>query len=242
MKPIELLPAVDVIAGRAVQLVQGVATTKQDFGDPVELALQWQRQGAQWLHVVDLDAAFGQGENSAVIERLVASVDIRVELSGGIRDDDAVQRSLAAGATRLNLGTAAIENPAWTAQLLARYPEQIAIGLDVRGELLASRGWTKSAGPWREAVRRLSAAGCRRFVVTDVQADGTLTGPNLELLHQVGETTSAAIVASGGVSSLADIAALRQLDRIEGVIIGTALYTNSFTLTDALEISGGPHD
>ncbi|PIE21264.1 MAG: bifunctional 1-(5-phosphoribosyl)-5-((5-phosphoribosylamino)methylideneamino)imidazole-4-carboxamide isomerase/phosphoribosylanthranilate isomerase PriA [Arachnia propionica] len=239
MKPIQLLPAVDVIAGRAVQLVQGVAETKQDFGDPIELALQWQQQGATWLHVVDLDAAFGRGNNVEVIKRLVDAVGISVEVSGGIRDEVAAERALAAGATRLNLGTAAIENPLWTAQLLARYPEQIAIGLDVRGEVLASRGWTMSAGPWREAVQRLSEAGCRRFVVTDVQADGTLTGPNLQLLQQVGQATSAAIVASGGVSSLADIAALRELDRIEGVIIGTALYTNSFTLTDALKIAGG---
>lgn len=236
-----LLPAVDVQDGQAVQLVQGVAGSEKVFGDPTAAALRWQESGAEWIHLVDLDAAFGRGSNSELIHSLVGQLDIKVELSGGIRDDASLERALATGATRVNIGTAALEDPQWCEQVIANHGDRIAIGLDVRGEHLAARGWTAEGGLWTETLARLDVAGCSRFVVTDVSSDGMLTGPNLELLGAVCARTSAKVVASGGISSLADIRQLHGLVSlgIEGAIIGTALYLGNFTLQDALLVASG---
>ena len=239
MSYLELLPAVDVKDGRAVRLVQGELSAETAYGNPLEVALDFQRAGAEWLHLVDLDAAFGIGENSALLAEVVASVDIKVELSGGIRDDASLERALATGCTRINLGTAALENPEWTAQMIALHGDRIAVGLDVRGYTLAARGWTQEGGDLFETIERLELAGCARYVVTDVTKDGTLKGPNLELLRKVCEVTKRPVVASGGISSLADIAALSELSAIgvEGAIVGKALYAGAFTLQQALEIT-----
>jgi len=234
--PLTLLPAVDVADGAAVRLVRGEAASKTDYGDPREAALAFQRDGAQWIHLVDLDAAFGHGTNRAVLAEVVAVLEIDVEISGGIRDEASLAAALATGATRVNLGTAALESPDWVHSAIHRYGEAIAVGLDVRGTTLAARGWTEDGGDLWETLARLDADGCARYVVTDVNRDGTLTGPNLDLLRAVCRATSAAVVASGGVSSLADLRALARLGEIgvEGAIVGKALYAGAFTLADAL--------
>lgn len=240
MDTLQLLPAVDVQGGQAVQLVQGVAGTQKEFGDPLQAALRWQEEGSSWIHLVDLDAAFGRGVNSPLLAEIVGRLDIDVELSGGIRDDESLARALATGCRRVNIGTAALEDPEWCERVIAEHGERIAIGLDVRGERLAARGWTTEGGPWRETLERLAAAGCPRFVVTDVNSDGMLTGPNLTLLKEVCALTTAAVVASGGVSTLADLSDLRDLVPfgVEGAIIGTALYLGRLTLAEAIEVAG----
>src|SRR3954464_7707907 len=231
-----LLPAVDVADGQAVRLVQGAAGTETSYGDPVTAALQWQRDGAEWIHLVDLDAAFGRGDNRALLAEVVRAVDRRVELSGGIRDDASLEAALATGAARVNIGTAALENPDWVRAAIATHGERIAVGLDVRGTTLAARGWTEPGGELFDVLARLDADGCTRYVVTDVNRDGTLTGPNLELLRNVCAATDRPVVASGGVSSLADLHAIASLVDVgvEGAIVGKALYGGAFTLREAL--------
>ncbi len=239
---LELLPAVDVSDGQAVQLVQGVAGTGGRFGDPWEAALAWQEQGAQWLHLVDLDAAFGRGSNHELLASIVGRLDIAVELSGGVRDTVTLERALATGCRRVNLGTAALEDPEWTAAAIAAHGDRIAVGLDVRGTTLAARGWTRDGGDLWETLERLDREGCERYVVTDVNKDGMLAGPNLQLLTDVCARTDRPVVASGGVSTLADIEALRGLVTrgVEGAIVGSALYKGAFTLPEALEVAGRP--
>ena len=237
-----LLPAVDVAGGKAVRLTQGAAGTETFHGDPVDAALDFARQGASWIHLVDLDAAFGRGNNTAILRKVIKQVKgVRVELSGGIRDDATLEAALDSGASRINLGTAALENPEWAADVIARYGEAIAVGLDVRGTTLAARGWTEDGGDLWKVLESLEAAGCSRYVVTDVTKDGTLKGPNLDLLRQVTSRTPKPVVASGGVSSLDDIAALRALVPlgVEGAIVGRALYAGAFTLAEALDVAAG---
>lgn len=240
MSYLQLLPAVDVKDGRAVRLVQGELARESVYGSPLEVALEFQSAGAEWLHLVDLDAAFGRGENSELLASVVKALDIKVELSGGIRDDESLRRALATGCTRVNLGTAALENPEWTAQVISQYGDRIAVGLDVRGHTLAARGWTKEGGDLFETLERLDRNGCARYVVTDVAKDGTLMGPNFELLKKVCAATNKPVVASGGISSIADIEGLAQLRSIgvEGAIVGKALYAGAFTLQEALRASG----
>jgi phosphoribosylformimino-5-aminoimidazole carboxamide ribotide isomerase/phosphoribosylanthranilate isomerase len=239
MSFLELLPAVDVKDGRAVRLVQGELAQESIYGSPLEVALDFQKSGAEWLHLVDLDAAFGRGENSALLAEVVGKLDIDVELSGGIRDDESLMRALATGCRRVNLGTAALENPEWTSRVIAEHGDRIAVGLDVRGHVLAARGWTQEGGDLFETLARLESDGCARYVVTDVTKDGTLQGPNLELLKEVCAATKKPVVASGGISSLADIQALCALTQIgvEGAIVGKALYAGAFTLEQALEVT-----
>jgi len=231
-----LLPAVDVKDGQAVRLVQGALEDETKYGNPLDAALDFQNAGAEWIHLVDLDAAFGIGSNAALLAEVVGVLDVKVELSGGIRDDESLERALATGCARINLGTAALENPDWTAQVIAKYGERIAIGLDVRGHTLAARGWTTEGGNLFETIERLDRDGCARYVLTDVAKDGTLMGPNIKLLREVAAVTDRPIIASGGVSSLADLEALRELTTIgvEGAIVGKALYAGAFTLGEAL--------
>jgi 1-(5-phosphoribosyl)-5-[(5-phosphoribosylamino)methylideneamino] imidazole-4-carboxamide isomerase/N-(5'phosphoribosyl)anthranilate isomerase len=235
-----LLPAVDVVDGKAVRLVQGEAGTETGYGDPIEAALTWQRDGAEWIHLVDLDAAFGRGNNRELIARLVGAVDVQVELGGGIRDEKSLKAALATGCTRVNLGTAALEDPVWCARAIAEYGDKIAVGLDVRiidgAHRLAARGWTQDGGDLWDVLDRLDRDGCSRYVVTDVSKDGTLRGPNIELLAEICARTDAPVVASGGVSSVDDLLAIAELvpDGVEGAIIGKALYSGAFTLPEAL--------
>jgi phosphoribosylanthranilate isomerase len=236
---LQLLPAVDVADGQAVRLVQGEAGSETSYGDPLAAALAWQEAGAEWVHLVDLDAAFGRGSNRELLADVVGRLDVDVELSGGIRDDESLELALATGCRRVNLGTAALEDPEWTAGAIARHCDRIAVGLDVRGTTLAARGWTRSGGDLWATLERLDRDGCARYVVTDVTKDGTLRGPNLDLLREVCARTDRPVVASGGVSSLDDIAALRALVPlgVEGAIVGKALYAGAFTLPDALAVA-----
>ncbi|HZC69411.1 MAG TPA: bifunctional 1-(5-phosphoribosyl)-5-((5-phosphoribosylamino)methylideneamino)imidazole-4-carboxamide isomerase/phosphoribosylanthranilate isomerase PriA [Jatrophihabitans sp.] len=233
-----LLPAVDVADGAAVRLVQGEAGTETSYGAPLDAALAWQRDGAEWIHLVDLDAAFGRGDNRDLLASVVRRVDVAVELSGGIRDDASLDAALATGAARVNIGTAALESPDWVRSAIARHGDRVAVGLDVRGTTLAARGWTQAGGDLWETLARLDADGCARYVVTDVHRDGTLTGPNLQLLRDVCARTPAHVVASGGVSSLTDLRAIAGLAElgVEGAIVGKALYAGAFTLPEALAV------
>jgi phosphoribosyl isomerase A len=238
---LELLPAVDVAGGQAVQLVQGVAGSEKRFGDPVEAALNWQRRGAEWIHLVDLDAAFGRGHNRDLLAEIVGRVDVAVEMSGGIRDDASLEAAMATGCRRVNIGTAALEQPEWCARAIATWGDRVAVGLDVRGRTLAARGWTEQGGDLYDVLARLDREGCARYVVTDVNKDGMLQGPNLDLLREVCAATDRPVVASGGITELGDLEALVGLvpDGVEGAIVGTALYEGRFTLEDALALTRG---
>ena len=239
MSYLELLPAVDVKDGKAVRLVQGELSQETNYGKPLDAALDFQKSGAEWIHLVDLDAAFGIGSNADLLAEVIGALDIRVELSGGIRDDESLHRALATGCTRVNLGTAALEDPEWTSRVIAEFGDRIAVGLDVRGHTLSARGWTRDGGDLFETITRLDRDGCARYVVTDVTKDGTLAGPNLELLKSVCAVTKAPVIASGGISNLSDIenlAALRSIG-IEGAIVGKALYAGAFTLQQALGVT-----
>ena len=239
---LELLPAVDVQDGQAVRLVQGAAGSETSYGDPMAAALAWQSAGAEWIHLVDLDAAFGRGSNAELLADVVGKLDVAVELSGGIRDDASLRAALATGCKRVNIGTAAIENPEWCAAAIAEFGDRVAVGLDVRGTTLAARGWTKEGGELFEVLERLDRDGCARYVVTDVTKDGTLQGPNLQLLRDVCAATKAPVVASGGVSSLEDLRQISTLvpEGVEGAIVGKALYAEAFTLEEALAAVGTP--
>jgi 1-(5-phosphoribosyl)-5-[(5-phosphoribosylamino)methylideneamino] imidazole-4-carboxamide isomerase/N-(5'phosphoribosyl)anthranilate isomerase len=229
-----LLPAVDVTAGQAVRLVQGEAGSETGYGDPLEQALRWQNDGAEWVHLVDLDAAFGRGDNRELLAAVVGKLDCKVELSGGIRDDASLDAALATGAARVNVGTAALEDPEWVRRAIGRVGDRIAVGLDVRGTTLSARGWTRDGGELYEVLARLDADGCARYVLTDVRRDGTLTGPNVELLEAVAKATDRPLIASGGVSTLADLEAIAKIPGVEGAIVGKALYAGAFTLPEAL--------
>ncbi|MGF2944637.1 bifunctional 1-(5-phosphoribosyl)-5-((5-phosphoribosylamino)methylideneamino)imidazole-4-carboxamide isomerase/phosphoribosylanthranilate isomerase PriA [Mycobacterium sp. Lab-001] len=238
--PLILLPAVDVVDGRAVRLVQGRAGSETEYGSALDAALNWQRDGAEWIHLVDLDAAFGRGSNRDLLAQVVGKLDVRVELSGGIRDDDSLTAALATGCARVNLGTAALENPKWCARAIAEHGDKVAVGLDVQIEdgrhRLRGRGWETDGGDLWEVLERLDGEGCSRYVVTDVTKDGTLGGPNLDLLARVAEHTEAPVIASGGVASVDDLRAIATLTRrgVEGAIVGKALYAGRFTLPQAL--------
>lgn len=238
---LQLLPAVDVQDGQAVRLVQGEAGTATGYGDPVEAALSWQSAGADWIHLVDLDAAFGRGNNRAMMRRVVEELGIKIELSGGIRDDASLENALEMGAARVNLGTAALDNPDWTSRVIDRFGDRIAVGLDVRGDTLSAQGWTREGGNLWDVLARLEDAGCARYVVTDVTKDGTLRGPNTELLAEFCASTDKPVVASGGISSLDDIARLAVMveQGVEGAIMGKALYAGRFTLEQALQVAAG---
>ncbi|WP_273412131.1 bifunctional 1-(5-phosphoribosyl)-5-((5-phosphoribosylamino)methylideneamino)imidazole-4-carboxamide isomerase/phosphoribosylanthranilate isomerase PriA [Corynebacterium appendicis] len=241
-----VLPAVDVVDGQAVRLDQGEAGTEKNYGAPLDAALQWQEEGADWLHFVDLDAAFGRGSNHELMAEITSKLSINVELTGGIRDDVTLERALATGAKRINIGTAALENPDWAADAIAKHGEKIAVDIAVREEngewRTKGRGWTSDGGDLWEVLEFFDSAGCARFVVTDVSKDGTLAGPNLDLLREVSAATDAAVTASGGVSTLKDIAEIARYtdEGIDSVIVGKALYEKRFTLREALEIAAAP--
>ena len=241
MNQFEILPAIDVKGGKAVRLVRGELSAETQYGEPLQVAEDFAADGARWIHLVDLDAAFGQGSNFPLLKRVIESVDLNFELSGGIRNEDSLIKALSTGCRRVNLGTAALEDPAWTEDVIARFADKVAVGLDVKGRELSSRGWTKSGGDLFEAIDRLDKAGCSRYVVTDISRDGTLTGPNLDLLTEITKFTSTPIIASGGISSIQDVKSVSALSAsgVEGVIIGKALYAGAFTLREALDVARG---
>lgn len=238
--PLQLLPAVDVVNGQAVRLVQGEAGTEHSYGDPRQAVQAFVLQGATWIHLVDLDAAFGRGSNRYLLKEIVSSCPVKVELSGGIRDDASLESALEMGAERVNLGTAALENPEWTAGVIAKFGEKVAVGLDVRGQTLAARGWTKEGGNLWEVLEILEEVGCSRYVVTDVTRDGMMSGPNTELLRSIAAKAQAPVVASGGIATLDDLRLLRELVPcgVDQAIVGKALYSGAFTLVEAIEVAG----
>jgi 1-(5-phosphoribosyl)-5-[(5-phosphoribosylamino)methylideneamino] imidazole-4-carboxamide isomerase/N-(5'phosphoribosyl)anthranilate isomerase len=238
MKKFELLPAVDIKAGRAVRLKQGEINNKTIYGSPRECALDFQKAGATWLHLVDLDAAFGVGGNADLVLEVINSLSIKVELSGGIRTDESLSRALATNCERVILGTAALEDPKWASAVIQMYGQKVAVSLDVKGETLAARGWVKEGGNLYEAITRLADDGCALFIVTDISKDGTLTGPNFELLERVCSFSKVPVIASGGISSLKDLEKLVAMQDIgiQGAIVGKALYESAFTLADALKV------
>ena len=235
---LELLPAVDVRAGRAVQLVSGDVASIRDFGDPLEAALRWQSAGAPWIHLVDLDAALAGTPDHDLMAAIIGRLDIPVQLSGGIVDDDGLTSALASGCRRVVLGTAALRDAAWCTQAIGEHGERVVVGLDVRGETLRARGSGIDVGPVRRAVRWLDRAGCPRYVVTDVERDGALSGPNLELLRDLAGQTDASLVACGGITGLGDIEALRSLG-VEGAIVGSAIAEGRFTVEEAVAVATG---
>jgi 1-(5-phosphoribosyl)-5-[(5-phosphoribosylamino)methylideneamino] imidazole-4-carboxamide isomerase/N-(5'phosphoribosyl)anthranilate isomerase len=238
-KNLELLPAVDVSKGQAVRLSQGDSDTEESFGSPMDAARTWINSGAQWIHLVDLDAAFERGNNGSIIREVVAGCQgVKIQLSGGIVDQQSLDAALATSATRINLATPALADMSWVQKVIAEFGDRIAVGLDVRGSTLIGRGSSKEVGEWLEVLEQLEQAGCARYIVTDVAKDGMLQSPNLELLRQVLEITEKPVVASGGISSLDDISALNQLVPygLESAILGKALYANRFTLEQALEL------
>ena len=236
-----LLPAIDVIDGKAVMLRKGVSGSESVYGNPLEVAQQFEDEGAHWLHLVDLDAAFRRGENREMIARLIERTPLQVEVSGGIKDEESLQRALDMGAARVIIGTAALEEPEWTYSAIQRFGEKVAIGLDARGDTLAARGWTRDGGDLWEALENLNAAGAARYIVTDVNRDGMLNGPNLQLLQQVCGATASPVIASGGVSNLEDIREIASLVPlgVEGALVGKALYEAAFTLPEALQAAAG---
>jgi phosphoribosyl isomerase A len=238
MSKFELLPAVDIKQGKAVRLKQGEISDKTVYGSPVECALDFQNSGADWLHLVDLDAAFGVGSNSEIVLEVINSLNIKVELSGGIRTDESLAKALATNCDRVILGTAALEDPSWSSKVIKKHGEKIAVSLDVRGETLAARGWVREGGNLYEAITRLASDGCAMFIVTDISKDGTLQGPNFELLEKVCKFSQVPVIASGGVSSLADLKRLVSMQDIgiKGAIVGKALYEGAFTVEDALAV------
>lgn len=234
-----VIPAIDIKDGRAVRLRQGRRDQVTDYGDPVERAYEFERAGATWLHVVDLDAAFGVGSNWKIVESIVREIDMKIEVSGGVRDDASLERAFTSGSHRVTIGTAAIENPGWIAKILNSHAEKVIVALDIRDGRIATRGWTEETIPYSEAIRRLDGEGCLRYMVTDISKDGTLTGPNLELLEAVSAVTSSSVIASGGVATLEDIASIRELvpQGIESVVVGKALYEGAFTISEAIEVA-----
>ena len=236
MTILELLPAIDVTGGQAVRLSSG-SVDEGSWGSPIDVARSFHEAGARWVHLVDLDLAFGRGENSELLARVIREVPVRVELSGGITSRAAIEAGLAMGPERVNIATQAFDDIDTVCEAIDAFGERVVVCLDVRGDRLAARGGSGEGGNVWEALRVLDEAGVARLVVTDVTRDGQMNGSNRELLARVADQTPACIIASGGVNSLADIEALRALG-IEGAIVGKALYQGAFTLADALDVAG----
>ena len=236
MTILELLPAIDVTGGQAVRLSSG-SIDEGSWGSPLDVARSFDEAGARWVHLVDLDLAFGRGENSEMLARVIREVPVRVELSGGITSRASIETGLAMGPERVNIATQALDDIDAVGEAVDAFGERVAVCLDVRGDRLAARGGSGEGGNVWEALRVLNEAGVARLVVTDVTRDGQMNGSNRELLARVADRTPARIIASGGVNSLADIEALRALG-IEGAIVGKALDQGAFTLADALDVAG----
>jgi phosphoribosyl isomerase A len=260
-----LLPAVDVADGQAVRPVQGKLVSGSTFGecsepqrglaDPLQAALAWQDGGAEWIHLVDLDAAFSRGSNAVLLASVIEMLDTNVQLSGGIGDEASLQLALATRCARVVLSTSALRDLSWCERAVSSYGDRIAVALDVRvvegpdrsdgapQHRLSARGTSRDDGSLWDTLTRLDRAGCTRYVVTDVSKDGMLSGPNMELYRSVTSATTAEVIASGGVAEISDLVALAEVARahtnLEGSIIGKALYAGRFTLREALAVVRG---
>ena len=236
MKALGIFPAIDVKDGVAIRLTKGELNNQSKYGDPLEVANEFVKSGVNWIHLVDLDAAFGIGDNSEILASIIKNINIKIQLSGGIKDEQSLNKALATGCSRINIATSALEQLEWVESVIHKHGDKICVSLDVNGKVLSPRGSNKSGGDLFQVITRLDKARCARYVLTDVNRDGALNGPNLELLKEVTSFTKTPIMASGGVSSLIDVKSLMQLTNqgVEAVIIGKALYTGAFTLTQAL--------
>ena len=233
----ELLPAIDVSAGLSVR--PGEENSQASFGSPLEIASDWIASGAKWIHLVDLDAAYGKGENKALISEVVSRCSsIQVQVSGGIRDQESLSAAFATGSTRINLATSALIDMPWVQSVISKNGQKLSVSLDVSGAKLVARGSGEDVGELDLVLQQLESFGCARYVVTDVTRDGSLNGPNLELLEKVLSLTSKPVIASGGISQLADLEALMALRSkgLAGAILGKALYVGRFSLEQALEV------
>ena len=239
MKKLELLPALDIRAGEAVRLIQGDPRQQSKYGSALDVALEFQNAGAEWIHLVDLDAAFRTGSNYDLLVEVVGKLDVKIQVSGGIRDQESLERALATGCQRVNLSTSALLDLSWCESVIKRFGEKVAVGLDVTGRTLAARGDSQEVGDLFDVLKQLDGFGSSRYVLTDVSRDGTLEGPNLDLIKSVCSETDRPVIASGGISQLSDIQSLRELTEIgvEGAIIGKALYAQNFTIGQALEVA-----
>lgn len=239
MKKLELLPALDIRAGEAVRLIQGDPRQQSEYGFALDVALEFQSAGAEWIHLVDLDAAFRTGSNYELLVEVVGKLDVKIQVSGGIRDQESLERALATGCHRVNLSTSALQDLSWCESVIKRFGTKIAVGLDVTGRTLAARGDNQEVGDLFDVLKKLDGYGSSRYVLTDVSRDGTLEGPNLDLIKSVCAETDRPVIASGGISQLSDIQSLRELTEIgvEGAIIGKALYAQNFTIGQALEVA-----
>ena len=241
--PLQLLPAVDVVNGQSVRLERGQARSARSFGDPRKAVADFVDAGAAWIHLADIDAAFGRGSNAALLAAIVEETretGVRIEWSGGVRNEESLLVAIGSGAARVNLATSALADLEWAAGAIERFGQRLAVCLDVRGAALSARGASVEIGGLWEILPVLEKAGCRRYVVTDVARDGAMNGPNTKLLREVAHAASAPIIASGGVSSLDDIRGLRELvgEGIDSAIVGKALYEGAFTLRQAIEAAG----
>ena len=233
MKPIELLAAVDIRSGQAARLQQGSLTTLTTYGAPGEIIDNFIESGASWIHLVDLDAAFGSGNNRALINDLINTKSVKFALSGGVFNQESLDFAISTKAQRINLATSALLDLQWVEKVIDQHKDLLSVSLDVQGSNLIARGTGQAAGDLFEMIGRLDQMGCTRFVITDIETDGALTGPNFELLSKVISVTKVKVVASGGVASAADLTKLRALN-LDGVILGKALYTGQIDLQEAI--------
>lgn len=240
MDPLLLLPALHLVGGQAVQITRGAETPSQPLGDAVALARRWADEGVQWLHVIDVDAAFGHGDNASLVQAIVDSVPAHVQVAGGIRDDASLVRALNSGAARVTLGTAALADPDWCRAAIKHAGDRLAVGLDVDSDALRANGWPPDENVLT-AVTMLDEAGAQHYVVRCTAADGTKSGPSYELLGAICARTQGGVMAMGGISNLEDLRRLRGLVPIgvEGVIVATALHDGSISVPEALRITAG---
>lgn len=238
-----IIPAIDIIQERVVRLYQGdFAKEKFYSSDPVEMARVWQKKGAGFLHIVDLDGAkYGEIKNKDIISRIIKGVDMPCEVGGGLRQDKDIEYFLKQGARRVVLSTAALEDPGYLKELVTRFNEKIAVSIDFVGSRVTKKGWQVSTDLTPDsAARKMQEIGVKRIIVTDISMDGTLKGPNVEKLKEILSSIDISVILSGGISSLKDIKRLKEIGNknLEGVIIGKALYEGKVLLEEAIKIAG----
>lgn len=238
LSPLILFPSIDIAGGQSVRLSRGDRESQESYGSPLEIAETWIQSGAEWIHLVDLDAAYGTGHNRELLSEVVKKCQaINVQVSGGIRDEQSFSAAIATGASRINLATSALLDLDFVEAVISEYKERVAVALDVKDSRLVARGTQEDVGELLTVLNQLEQLGCERYIVTDITRDGALLGPNYELLRSVMAETEKPVIASGGISGLIDIQKLSTLRSmgLEGAILGKALYVGRFSLEQALE-------
>jgi phosphoribosylanthranilate isomerase len=235
MKVMDLYPAVDIKSGKAARLTKGQIDSTENFGDPAEVVNQFIEAGSKWIHLVDLDAAFGTGTNKEIIKEITSFPNIAFQLSGGINNQTSLDFAISTNANQINLATSALHDLKWVEEVMQKYGSRLSVSLDVDAgsNQLIARGSGDNLGNLFQMIKRLDSIGCHRYILTDINADGALTGSNFDLIEKVTAVTDAAIISSGGVSSIDDLLKLREL-QIAGVVLGKALYGGQIDLVSAL--------